>query len=246
MIHLPIHASWLNQIEIYFSILQRKALTPNDFADLDALAARIHGFEDHYRQIAKPFEWTFTRADLNAPARPPRQPRAAPAPGRLSLRRQQHAARRALHTGTHRDRLDHARAQQLPRPARQIDQRDRRQASGCNRPASRSTITARASRARSTGVSSSSSTSSNTASPASSSSSAIASHNRPNAGESNFGSSTCNDRSRHGKSTNSSSKTANSRSLNAPAESETSRAAPLKTPPPSSPAKARASRRSTA
>jgi hypothetical protein len=66
LIHLPIHASWLNQIEIYFSILQRKALTPNDLADLDALAAGIAAFEDHYRQIAKPFEWTFTRADLDA------------------------------------------------------------------------------------------------------------------------------------------------------------------------------------
>jgi len=66
LIHLPVHASWLNQIEIYFSILQRKALTPNDFADLDALAARINAFEDHYRQIAKPFAWTFTRADLDA------------------------------------------------------------------------------------------------------------------------------------------------------------------------------------
>ena len=66
LIHLPIHASWLNQIEIYFSILQRKALTPNDFTDLDALAARITAFEDHYRQIAKPFEWAFTRADLDA------------------------------------------------------------------------------------------------------------------------------------------------------------------------------------
>ena len=66
LIHLPVHASWLNQIEIYFSILQRKALTPNDFADLDALAARITAFEAHYRQIAQPFEWTFTRAKLNA------------------------------------------------------------------------------------------------------------------------------------------------------------------------------------
>jgi hypothetical protein len=66
LIHLPIHASWLNQIEIYFSILQRKALTPNDFADLDALTERIRAFEDHYRQIAKPFEWTFTRANLDA------------------------------------------------------------------------------------------------------------------------------------------------------------------------------------
>jgi DDE superfamily endonuclease len=66
LIHLPIHASWLNQIEIYFSILQRKALTANDFADLDALAARIAAFEDHYRQIAKPFDWTFTPAKLDA------------------------------------------------------------------------------------------------------------------------------------------------------------------------------------
>ena len=66
LVHLPIHASWLNQIEIYFSILQRKALTPNDFADLDALATRILAFESHYRQIARPFDWTFTRADLDA------------------------------------------------------------------------------------------------------------------------------------------------------------------------------------
>ncbi len=65
LIHLPVHASWLNQIEIYFSILQRKALTPNNFADLDALAARISAFEDYYRQIAQPFNWTFNRADLD-------------------------------------------------------------------------------------------------------------------------------------------------------------------------------------
>jgi hypothetical protein len=66
LIHLPVHASWLNQIEIYFSILQRKALTPNDFEDLDALGARITAFEEHYRQVAQPFEWTFTRAKLDA------------------------------------------------------------------------------------------------------------------------------------------------------------------------------------
>ena len=66
LVHLPVHASWLNQIEIYFSILQRKALTPNDFADLEALAARIAAFENSYRQLAKPFDWTFTRAKLDA------------------------------------------------------------------------------------------------------------------------------------------------------------------------------------
>lgn len=65
LIHLPIHASWLNQIELYFSIVQRKALTPNDFDSLEALAERLLGFADHYRQIAKPFDWTFTRADLD-------------------------------------------------------------------------------------------------------------------------------------------------------------------------------------
>ena len=65
LIHLPIHASWLNQIELYFSIVQRKARTPNDFDSLDALAQRLLDFGDHYRQIAQPFEWTFTRNDLD-------------------------------------------------------------------------------------------------------------------------------------------------------------------------------------
>jgi len=65
LIHLPVHASWLNQIELYFSIVQRKALTPNDFADLDALEQRLLTFGEYYRQIARPFEWTFTRQDLD-------------------------------------------------------------------------------------------------------------------------------------------------------------------------------------
>jgi DDE superfamily endonuclease len=66
LIHLPIHASWLNQAELFFSIVQRKALTPNDFASLDALAHRLLTFGEHHRQIARPFEWTFTRADLDS------------------------------------------------------------------------------------------------------------------------------------------------------------------------------------
>jgi transposase len=65
LIHLPIHASWLNQIEIYFSILQRKLLQPNDFADLASLERAILDFERYYARIAEPFEWRFTRADLN-------------------------------------------------------------------------------------------------------------------------------------------------------------------------------------
>ena len=64
LVHLPTHASWLNQIEIYFSILQRKALTPSDFSSQDAVAARILGFQDHYQHIAQPFDWKFTRKDL--------------------------------------------------------------------------------------------------------------------------------------------------------------------------------------
>jgi hypothetical protein len=65
LIHLPVHASWLNQAEILFSIVQRKALTPNDFATLPELARQLMDFDQHYRNIAHPFEWTFTRADLN-------------------------------------------------------------------------------------------------------------------------------------------------------------------------------------
>lgn len=65
LIHGPVHASWLNQIEIYFSILQRKALTPNDFPSLAALKEHILGFQHYYEGIAKPFEWKFTRKDLN-------------------------------------------------------------------------------------------------------------------------------------------------------------------------------------
>lgn len=64
LVHGPVHASWLNQIEIYFSILQRKALTPNDFRSLQEVEDRILGFQRYYETIAKPFEWKFTRNDL--------------------------------------------------------------------------------------------------------------------------------------------------------------------------------------
>jgi DDE superfamily endonuclease len=66
LVHLPVHASWLNQIEIYFSVLQRKVLTPHTCESRDELAARLLAFQDHYARIAKPFEWKFTRADLDA------------------------------------------------------------------------------------------------------------------------------------------------------------------------------------
>ncbi len=64
VVHLPTHASWLNQVEIYFSIIQRKVLTPNDFADLAAVERRLLAYEVLYNGTAHPFAWKFTRTDL--------------------------------------------------------------------------------------------------------------------------------------------------------------------------------------
>ena len=64
-VHGPVHASWLNQIEIYFSIVQRKVLTPNDFSSLQEVQDRLFHFQTYYENIATPFEWKFTRADLD-------------------------------------------------------------------------------------------------------------------------------------------------------------------------------------
>jgi hypothetical protein len=63
-VHLPVHASWLNQIEIYFSVVQRKVLTPNDFASLEQVEDRLLAFQHRYQETASPFEWRFTRKDL--------------------------------------------------------------------------------------------------------------------------------------------------------------------------------------
>jgi hypothetical protein len=63
----PVHSSWLNQVEIYLSIVQRKVLTPNDFADLAAVEQRLLAFQCRYEQAAKPFQWRFTRADPRGP-----------------------------------------------------------------------------------------------------------------------------------------------------------------------------------
>ena len=64
MIHTPVHASWLNQIEIVFSITQKKVISPNDFASTAQLAATLLAFIDRYNQTARPFNWKFTAADL--------------------------------------------------------------------------------------------------------------------------------------------------------------------------------------
>ncbi len=88
MVHTPVHASWLNQIEIYFSIVQRKALAPNDFTNIDEVIDRLNHFEARYNQTAAPFKWKFTTTDLDdllnrldnhtpEPQHDPAQPRAA-------------------------------------------------------------------------------------------------------------------------------------------------------------------------
>jgi transposase len=64
MIHTPVHASWLNQIEIFFSIIQKKVVSPNDFASLDQLSSTLLAFTGRYNQTARPFNWKFTAADL--------------------------------------------------------------------------------------------------------------------------------------------------------------------------------------
>jgi len=65
MVHLPVHASWLNQIEVVFPVIARKVITPADFTSSDALAARLLAFQDRYNKTATPSGWTFSRADLD-------------------------------------------------------------------------------------------------------------------------------------------------------------------------------------
>ena len=64
LVHTPIHASWLNQVEIYFSIIQRKVLTPNDFATLEAVRVRLRLYEELSNRTPRPFAWKFTRHDM--------------------------------------------------------------------------------------------------------------------------------------------------------------------------------------
>ncbi len=64
MIHTPVHASWLNQIEIFFSIIQKKVVSPNDFTDTAELARTLLAFIDRHNTTARPFNWKFTAADL--------------------------------------------------------------------------------------------------------------------------------------------------------------------------------------
>jgi DDE superfamily endonuclease len=64
LVHTPVHASWLNQVEIYFSLVQRKVLTPNDFASLAEVEQRLRLYEELCNQRPRPFQWKFTREKL--------------------------------------------------------------------------------------------------------------------------------------------------------------------------------------
>lgn len=65
VVHTPIHASWLNQVELYFSVVQRKVLEPSQWRSLAEIEHALQAFADHYSAIASPFEWRFTRLDLH-------------------------------------------------------------------------------------------------------------------------------------------------------------------------------------
>ena len=51
--------------EIYFSVVQRKLLTPDNVANLDTLSDQLTAFEARYNRAAQPFDWRFNREDLN-------------------------------------------------------------------------------------------------------------------------------------------------------------------------------------
>ncbi|MGH2498488.1 MAG: transposase, partial [Candidatus Limnocylindria bacterium] len=77
LVHLPIHASWLDQIEIYFSILQRKVLTPSDSLSLDEIGRRVLDFQARYEESATPFRVEVHAARPRPAAAPHRRARAA-------------------------------------------------------------------------------------------------------------------------------------------------------------------------
>ncbi len=65
LVHLPVHANWLNQMGIHFSIVQRKVIKPQDFADLEDLAERLLTFQVRCNATAEPFDWHFGRTFLD-------------------------------------------------------------------------------------------------------------------------------------------------------------------------------------
>jgi len=76
LIHLPVHASWLNQVEIYFSVVQRKVVSPNDFHSLSDVESRLLDFQQHYEQIATPVEMEVHQERSERATRAHRRPRS--------------------------------------------------------------------------------------------------------------------------------------------------------------------------
>ena len=64
MIHTPVHASWLNQVEIFFSVIQKKVVSPNNFPSLEKLSETLLAFVDRYNRTAGPLSWKYTADDL--------------------------------------------------------------------------------------------------------------------------------------------------------------------------------------
>jgi len=65
MVHTPVHASWLSQVEVYFSVVRRKVVSPDDFTGLTRVENRLRAFEDRYNATAQPLQWRFTTSDLD-------------------------------------------------------------------------------------------------------------------------------------------------------------------------------------
>ena len=63
-VYVPKHTSWLNQVEIWFSILMRRVLKRGNFTSVEDLRAKIVAFIEYFNQTAKPFKWTYTGRPL--------------------------------------------------------------------------------------------------------------------------------------------------------------------------------------
>ena len=78
IVHTPVHASWLNQIEIYFSIISARSLPRMTASPWTSSPPEIHAFGQRYSALDKPFAWHFTRQDLEQRLRDPRLQLEAP------------------------------------------------------------------------------------------------------------------------------------------------------------------------
>ena len=64
--YTPSHASWLNQLELFFSILARRLLKRGEFTSVEDLIAKVMAFIDDYHRTARPLRWTYDGRPLKA------------------------------------------------------------------------------------------------------------------------------------------------------------------------------------